>query len=518
MAKKLTALIIMDGFGLSDIKEANAIQMANTPNFDELWTKYPHVSIHASGLDVGLPEGQMGNSEVGHLNIGAGRVVYQDFTRISKAIKDGDFFQNKAFLDAIENVKKHNSKLHLLGLVSEGGVHSHIEHLYALVELAKSQGLPQVYIHAFMDGRDVPPASGKATLEALGSKLRQLEFGKVATVTGRYYAMDRDKRWDRVEKAYNALVLGEGEQADSPVEAMDQSYNAKETDEFVKPTVIMENGKPVAAIEENDSIIFFNFRPDRARELTTSFIDPDFKGFERKNGYFPVHYVTMTQYDETFENLTVAYEPEVLTNTFGEYISKRGKTQLRIAETEKYAHVTFFFNGGVEVPNQGEDRVLIPSPKVPTYDQQPSMSAPEVTEEAIRRIESGKYDVMILNFANCDMVGHTGDMEAAIEAVETVDTCLGKVVAAIQKAGGCALITADHGNAEQMVDYATGEPHTAHTANIVPLIYVDRDRMNVELRKGGRLADIAPTLLDLMNLDKPEEMTGESLIINLKGE
>lgn len=518
MTKKLTALIIMDGFGLSDIKDANAVYSAKTPNFDELWAKYPHTAINASGLDVGLPEGQMGNSEVGHLNIGAGRIVYQDFTRISKAIKDGDFFQNQAFLDAIENVKKNKSKLHLLGLVSEGGVHSHIEHLYALVELAKSQGLPQVFIHAFMDGRDVPPSSGKATLEALESKLQELEFGKVATVSGRYYAMDRDKRWERVEKAYNALVLGEGEAADNPVEAMAQSYDAKETDEFVKPTVIMEGGKPVAVIEENDSIIFFNFRPDRARELTTSFIDPDFQGFERKKGYFPVHYVTMTQYDETFKNLTIAYEPEALTNTFGEYISQHGKTQLRIAETEKYAHVTFFFNGGVEVPNEGEDRVLIPSPKVPTYDQQPSMSAPEVTEEVIRRIESGKYDVIILNYANCDMVGHTGDMQAAIEAVETVDACLGKVVEAIQKAGGCALITADHGNAEQMLDYGTGQPHTAHTSNIVPLIYIDQDRMDVRLRDGGRLADIAPTLLDLMNLDKPEEMTGESLIINLKGE
>jgi 2,3-bisphosphoglycerate-independent phosphoglycerate mutase len=512
MAKQLTALIIMDGFGLSDIKEANAVQAADTPNFDELWESYPHVPIHASGLYVGLPEGQMGNSEVGHLNIGAGRIVYQEFTRISKAIKDGDFFDNKAFLDAIDHVKKNNSKLHLMGLVSEGGVHSHIEHLYALVELAKRQGLPQVYIHAFMDGRDVPPASGKATMETLGSKLRELEFGKVATVSGRYYAMDRDKRWDRVQKAYNALVLGEGEWADNAVEAMDQSYNAKETDEFVKPTVIMENGTPTATIDKNDAVIFFNFRPDRAREITRSFIEPEFKEFDRKKGYFPVHFVSMTQYDETFENLTVAYEPQVLTNTFGQYISEKGKTQLRIAETEKYAHVTFFFNGGVEFPNPEEDRVLIPSPKVPTYDQQPSMSAPEVTEEAIKRIESGKYDVMILNFANCDMVGHTGDMQAAVEAVETVDTCLGKVVAAIRKQGGTVLITADHGNAEQMVDYATGEPHTAHTSNIVPFILVNDQMKDTVLREGGRLADIAPTMLQLMNLEKPKEMTGESLI------
>jgi 2,3-bisphosphoglycerate-independent phosphoglycerate mutase len=512
MAKQMTALIIMDGFGLSDIKEANAIQAADKPNFDGLWESYPHVPIHASGLDVGLPEGQMGNSEVGHLNIGAGRIVYQEFTRISKAIKDGDFFENKAFLDAIDHVKKNNTKLHLMGLVSEGGVHSHIEHLYALVELAKKQGLSQVYIHAFMDGRDVPPASGKSTLETLDSKLRELKFGKVATVSGRYYAMDRDKRWDRVQKAYNALALGEGELADSAVEAMDQSYNAKETDEFVKPTVIMENGKPAATIDENDAVIFFNFRPDRAREITRSFIEPEFKDFERKKGYFPVYYVSMTQYDETFKNLTVAYEPQVLTNTFGQYISEKGKTQLRIAETEKYAHVTFFFNGGVEVPNPGEDRALIPSPKVPTYDQQPSMSAPEVTEEAVKRIESGKYDVMILNFANCDMVGHTGIMQAAVEAVETVDNCLGKVVAAVRKAGGTALITADHGNAEQMIDYATGEPHTAHTSNIVPFILVNDQMKDAVLREGGRLADIAPTMLQLMNLEKPKEMTGESLI------
>lgn len=516
MAKQLTALIIMDGFGLSNIKDANAVEMADKPNFDRLWASYPHVSIHSSGLDVGLPEGQMGNSEVGHLNIGAGRIVYQDFTRISKAIQEGHFFQNKAFLDAITHVKKHNSKLHLLGLVSEGGVHSHMEHLYALVELAKKQGLPQVYIHAFMDGRDVPPASGKAILETLDSKLRQIEFGKVASVSGRYYAMDRDKRWERVQKAYNALVLGEGEIADSSVEAMEQSYNANETDEFVKPTVIMEDGKPLATINENDAIIFFNFRPDRARELTQSFIDPTFGEFERKKGYFPVKYVSMTQYDETFENLTIAYEPESLANTFGEYISKFGKTQLRIAETEKYAHVTFFFNGGIEVPNPGEERILIPSPKVPTYDQQPAMSAPEVTEEAVKRIESGKYDVMILNFANCDMVGHTGDLNAAIEAVETVDTCLGKVVEAIQKIGGTALITADHGNAEQMLDPITGQPHTAHTSNIVPFILVNDSMKQAKLREGGRLADIAPTLLDLMGLDKPKEMTGQSLIISSK--
>ena len=512
MAKKMTALIILDGFGLSDVKEANAIQMANTPNYKELLSKYPHVSIHSSGLDVGLPEGQMGNSEVGHLNIGAGRIVYQEFTRISKAITDGDFFDNKAFIEAIDHVKKNNSKLHLMGLVSEGGVHSHIEHLYALVELAKNHGLSQVYIHAFMDGRDVPPASGKSTLETLGQKLRQLEFGKVATVMGRYYAMDRDKRWDRNQKAYNAMVLGQGKQADNPIEAMEQSYNAKENDEFVKPTIIMENGKPVATIDKDDAIIFFNFRPDRARQITRSFIEPEFNEFERGKGYFPVYFVSLTQYDETFKNIHVAYDPQILTNTFGQYISEQGKTQLRIAETEKYAHVTFFFNGGVEAPNVGEERALIPSPKVATYDLQPSMSAPEVTEEVIKRVTSGAYDVMILNFANCDMVGHTGDLDAAIEAVETVDKCLGKVVGAILSVGGTALITADHGNAEQMVDYATGQPHTAHTSNAVPFILVNDQLASVKLREGGRLADIAPTILELINLEKPKEMTGESLI------
>lgn len=512
MTRDLTALIVMDGFGLSDIKEGNAVAAANTPNFDKYWDAYPHAFMHASGLDVGLPEGQMGNSEVGHLNLGAGRIVYQELTRISKAIEEGSFFMNPALLGAIENVKKHNSKLHLMGLVSDGGVHSHIEHLYALVELAKQHSLPQVYIHCFMDGRDVPPASGKSYIIALEEKLRQYEFGKIATVMGRYYSMDRDKRWDRTKKAYDAMVLGEGEWAESAVEAMEQSYNADETDEFVRPTVVKENGKPVATIGPNDSIIFFNFRPDRARQITRSFIEPDFNEFERKNGYFPVYFTSMTQYDETYTNIHVAYEPEILTNTFGEYISKLGKTQLRIAETEKYAHVTFFFNGGIEYPNEGEERVLIPSPKVPTYDQKPSMSAFEVTDEVVKRIQSGKYDVIILNYANCDMVGHTGDMDAAIEAVETVDKCLGKVVEAIRAVGGRVIITADHGNAEKMIDYDTKQPHTAHTNNPVPVILVDDSRKDVKLRQGGRLADIAPTLLDLMGLEKPEDMTGETLI------
>ncbi len=513
MQKDLIVLIIMDGFGLSDQKEGNAVYQAKTPNLDRYWNEYPHVAIQASGLDVGLPAGQMGNSEVGHLNIGAGRIVYQEFTRISKAIEDGSFFTNKALLAAIENVKKHGTKLHLMGLVSDGGVHSHIEHLYALVELAKRNGLGQVYIHCFTDGRDVPPTSGKSYIETLEQKLEEYKFGKIATVMGRYYAMDRDKRWDRTQKAYDALVLGTGEFASSAVEAMEQSYKADVTDEFVRPTVVLENGKPVATIEPNDSIIFFNFRPDRARQLTRAFIQPEFNEFPRGKGYFPVCFVSMTQYDETFTNIHVAYEPQVLTNTFGEYISKLGKKQLRIAETEKYAHVTFFFNGGVEYPNENEDRVLIPSPKVATYDMKPSMSAFEVTDEVERRIASGEYDVIILNYANCDMVGHTGVMEAAIEAVETVDKCVGRVVEAVRARGGKVIVTADHGNAEQMIDYETGEPHTAHTSNPVPFILIDDTRKNVTLREGGRLADIIPTMLELMGLDKPEEMTGESLIL-----
>ncbi|MDN5277233.1 MAG: 2,3-bisphosphoglycerate-independent phosphoglycerate mutase [Clostridiales bacterium] len=513
MQRDLTVLIIMDGFGLSDQKEGNAVYQARTPNLDRYWNEYPHVAIQASGLDVGLPAGQMGNSEVGHLNIGAGRIVYQEFTRISKAIEDGSFFNNKALLAAIDNVKKHGTKLHLMGLVSDGGVHSHIEHLYALVELAKRNGLQQVYIHCFTDGRDVPPTSGKSYIEALERKLEEYKFGKIATVMGRYYAMDRDKRWDRTQKAYDALVLGTGEFASSAVEAMEQSYKADVTDEFVRPTVVLENGKPVATIGPNDSIIFFNFRPDRARQLTRAFIQPEFNEFPRGKGYFPVCFVSMTQYDETFTNIHVAYEPQVLTNTFGEYISKLGKKQLRIAETEKYAHVTFFFNGGVEYPNENEDRVLIPSPKVATYDMKPSMSAFEVTDEVERRIASGEYDVIILNYANCDMVGHTGVMEAAIEAVETVDKCVGRVVEAVRARGGKVIVTADHGNAEQMIDYETGEPHTAHTSNPVPFILIDDTRKDVTLREGGRLADIIPTMLELMGLTKPEEMTGESLIL-----
>ena len=512
MQKDLTALIIMDGFGINKKKEWNAVYKANTPNIDRYWNEYPHVTIGASGLDVGLPDGQMGNSEVGHLNIGAGRIVYQEFTRVSKAIEDGDFFTNKALLTAIENVKNHGSKLHLMGLVSDGGVHSHIEHLYALVELAKSHGLEQVYIHCFMDGRDVPPSSGKSYIEMLEEKLQEYNLGKIATVSGRYYAMDRDRRWERTQKAYDAMVLGKGKVASSAVEAMEQSYSEGVTDEFVIPTVVLDDGKPVATIGKNDSIIFFNFRPDRTRQITRAFIEEDFSEFARGMGYFPVCFVSMTQYDATYTNIHVAFEPQSLDNTFGEYISKLGKKQLRIAETEKYAHVTFFFNGGVERPNENEDRVLIPSPKVATYDLKPSMSAFEVTDEVERRIASGEYDVIILNYANCDMVGHTGVMEAAVEAVETVDKCVGRVVEAIRAVGGKAIITADHGNAEQMLDYETGQPHTAHTSNPVPLILVDDTRKDAVLRENGRLADIIPTILELMGLEKPEEMTGESLI------
>ncbi|MDD3840129.1 MAG: 2,3-bisphosphoglycerate-independent phosphoglycerate mutase [Clostridia bacterium] len=512
MAKDTTALIILDGFGHCDVREGNAIKLADTKNIDSLKKEYPSACIHASGLDVGLPEGQMGNSEVGHLNIGAGRIVYQDFTRISLSIKEGDFFNKKEFLDAIDNVKKHNSQLHIMGLLSDGGVHSHIEHLYALLELAKKHGLSKVFVHGFLDGRDVPPACAKQYIEALEGKMRELGIGKIATISGRYYAMDRDRRWDRNQKAYNAIVLGEGEIADNGIEAVDLSYNLGKTDEFVLPTVIQENGGPVAVVQPNDSVIFFNFRPDRARQITRSFIEKDFRDFERKNGYVPVFFVSMTQYDKTFENLKVAFKPQRLENTLGEYLSKLGKKQLRIAETEKYAHVTFFFNGGVEKPNEGEDRVLIPSPKVPTYDQKPEMSALEVTQEVINRIDSQKYDVIILNYANPDMVGHTGDLTAAIDAVEIVDKCVGKVIDAIRKQGGKAIITADHGNAELMRDIATGGTVTAHSTNPVPFILVDDQRKDVSLRDGGRLADIVPTMLDIMGIEKPEQMTGQTLI------
>lgn len=510
MGKKITALMILDGFGVREAAEGNAIQLEGTPNIDALKAAYPYTTLGASGMSVGLPDGQMGNSEVGHLNIGAGRIVYQELTRITKAIHDGDFFEKKEFLDAMENCKTHGTALHLLGLVSDGGVHSHMDHLLALVEMAKRQGLEKVYIHCFMDGRDVPPDSGKGFIQQLSDKLKEIGVGEIATVMGRYYAMDRDNRWERVQKAYAAMVLGEGETAECPVCAMKKSYENDVMDEFVLPTVIQKNGKPVAKIQANDSVIFFNFRPDRAREITRALTQPDFDGFQRE--LFPLFYVCMTQYDKTFQNVEVAYKPQVLKNTLGEYLAKLGKKQFRIAETEKYAHVTFFFNGGVEQPNPGEDRILIPSPKVATYDLKPEMSAYEVADKAVELIEGGEYDVMILNFANSDMVGHTGVLEAAEKAVKAVDECTGKVVDAIRRMGGQVMITADHGNSEMMVDPETGGPFTAHTTNPVPFILVSDQYQGAELRTDGILADIAPTLLQLMGEEKPEEMEGKSLI------
>lgn len=506
-----TALIIMDGFGLTACNAGNAICAEGTPNLNKLMSEYPHTQLGASGMSVGLPDGQMGNSEVGHLNIGAGRIVYQELTRITKSIADGDFFSKKEFLDAVENVKKHGGALHLIGLISNGGVHSHQEHLYALLKLAKENGIgDKTFIHCLMDGRDVPPDSGKGFIGQLEAKIKEIGAGKIATVMGRYYAMDRDNRWDRVKLAYDAIVKGEGLDAPSAEKAMQDSYDKKEYDEFVKPTVITENGEPVAKLKKDDSVIFFNFRPDRAREITRSIIDEDFTSFDRE--YFPTYYVSMTQYDKTFKNIHVAYKPQLLENTLGEYLAKNNKKQFRIAETEKYAHVTFFFNGGVEQPNEGEDRFLIPSPKVATYDLQPEMSAPEVCKKAVELIESQQYDVMILNFANCDMVGHTGIFDAAVSAVRAVDECVGKVVDAILSVGGDVLITADHGNAEIMIDPQTGGPFTAHSTNPVPCILVSKAHRLDTLRTGGILADLAPTMLDLMGLAQPAEMEGKSLI------
>ena len=512
--KPLTALIILDGFGYSKSVEGNAIREAGIPYICSLKANYPHTTIMASGLAVGLPDGQMGNSEVGHLNIGAGRVIKQELVRINDAVSDGSFYESEAFIGAIDNCKRNNSALHLMGLCSDGGVHSHLNHLYALLELAKSNGLDRVYIHCFMDGRDVPPTSGIDYVRELEAKLDEIGVGKIATVMGRYWAMDRDNLWDRVQKAYDAMVLGQGQAtADTAVQAVEQSYAKEETDEFVKPTVVLENGRPVATIGEGDSVIFFNFRPDRARQLTRTFIQPDFNGFPRGKGYFHVNFVSMTQYDETFTGLEVVNPPETLENTLGEYLSKLGKTQLRIAETQKYAHVTFFFNGGVEKPNEGEDRVLIPSSKVATFDMKPEMSAYEITDKAVELINEKKYDVMILNFANCDMVGHTGVMEAAMKAVAAVDECVDRVVKAVLDNGGRAFVTADHGNADQMVDPETGEPFTAHTTNPVPFIAVGPEMVGKTLREGGRLADIAPTMLHSMGIPVPAEMTGKSLIV-----
>ena len=502
--KKPLVLMILDGFGINHADYGNAIHAAKKPNLDKYFAQYPHTQLGASGLDVGLPDGQMGNSEVGHTNIGAGRIVYQELTRITKSIQDGDFFENEALLSAVENCKKNNSSLHLMGLLSDGGVHSHIEHLYGLLELAKKHGLSKVYVHCFMDGRDVPPTSGKEFVEQLQNKCSELSVGKIASVMGRYYAMDRDNRWERVEKAYDVLVRGKGVVCKDAVQAMADSYANDVTDEFVVPCVI---GNPEEGrISANDSVIFYNFRPDRAREITRTLVDPDFSGFARD--FFPLCYVCMTQYDATMPNVQVAFKPQSLNDTFGEYISKQGLTQLRIAETEKYAHVTFFFNGGVETVSEGEDRALINSPKVATYDLKPEMSAYEVTDELLSRLDSGKYDVVILNFANCDMVGHTGVFDAAVKAVEAVDTCVGKVVEKVLSMEGTVLLTADHGNADRMYE-EDGSPFTAHTTNPVPFLVIGQG--DCKLRE-GRLADIAPTMLKILGLPQPEAMTGTSLL------
>lgn len=501
--KKPLILMILDGFGIAPEK-GNAIKAANKPNIDKLFAENPVTQIGASGMDVGLPDGQMGNSEVGHTNMGAGRIVYQELTRITKTINEDKLKENEAIVNAMDKAIENGTALHLMGLLSSGGVHSHNTHLYGILELAKKKGLENVYVHAFLDGRDVPPSSAAEFMDELLDKMKEIGVGKVATVSGRYYAMDRDNNWDRVEKTYAAMVYGEGEKADCPVCAVKNSYDKGVTDEFVVP-VVVEGG---AQVKPNDSIIFFNFRPDRAREITRTFVDPDFKGFERKNGFFPVNFVCMTQYDATMPNVDVAFKPQTLKNTLGEYVSNKGMTQLRIAETEKYAHVTFFFNGGVEKQYEGEDRILVKSPAVATYDLQPEMSAYEVTDKLVPAIESGKYDMIILNYANCDMVGHTGVFEAAVKAVEAVDTCVGRVVEAIKKMGGVALITADHGNADKMVD-ADGSPFTAHTTNPVPFCVIGYD---CQLREGGRLADIAPTMLQIMGLEQPAEMDGVSLI------
>ncbi len=510
MTKKPVMLMILDGFGISENENGNAIVAAKKPNLDKYISKYPNTKIAASGLKVGLPEGQMGNSEVGHLNIGAGRIVYQELTRITKAIEDGDFFTNEALNKAVDNAIKNDSALHLMGLLSDGGVHSHIGHLKGLLELAKRKGLSKVYVHAFMDGRDVAPSSGKDFIVQLENIMKEVGVGEIATISGRYYAMDRDNRWERVQLAYDAMTLGKGEVATSAVDAMINSYNNDKTDEFVLPTVIEKNGQPVAKIVSGDSVIFFNFRPDRAREMTRAIVDREFVGLEREQ--LDVTFVTMTQYDKTLENVEVAYKPESYTNTLGEYVAKNGLTQLRIAETEKYAHVTFFFNGGVEKPNENEDRAIVASPKVATYDLKPEMSAFELTDELVKRIDEDKYDMIILNYANPDMVGHTGVVEAAIKAVEAVDTCLGKVVEKVLEKEGTVFITADHGNAEVMINPETGNPFTAHTSNLVPLLWISKDAEGRALKEDGKLADLAPTMLEVMGLAKPAEMTGESLL------
>ena len=506
MNRKLTMLMILDGYGINENENGNAISVAKTPVMDRLMKQNPNTIIKTSGLDVGLPEGQMGNSEVGHTNIGAGRIVYQELTRITKSIEDGDFFSIPEFVQAIDNCKKNNTKLHVMGLLSDGGVHSHIRHLYAILELAKRKDFEDVYVHCFLDGRDTPPASAENYILKLEKKMAEKGVGKIASIIGRFYAMDRDKRWERLQKAYDAIVNGVGEKASTAQMAIEDSYQKEIFDEFVVPTLICNGEEPIATIGEKDSVIFFNFRPDRAREITRALVDENFDAFETKK--LNLFYVCFTNYDETIPNVEIAFKKAELKNTFGEIVSNNNLTQLRIAETEKYAHVTFFFNGGEERQYNGEERILVPSPKVETYDMQPEMSAYEVTNKVVEAIKSQKYDTIILNYANSDMVGHTGSLEAAVKAVEAVDECLGRVVDAIEKVGGVLLITADHGNSEQMIDYMTGEPHTAHTTNPVPLIIVG---MDVKL-KTGRLADLAPTMLDIMGIEKPEEMTGESLI------
>ena len=507
MNRKPVALIILDGFGLNPNPEGNAISLAKKPVIDKLFNTYPNTIIRTSGLDVGLPDGQMGNSEVGHTNIGAGRIVYQELTRITEEIKEKRFFENSELCQAIENCLFNNSSLHVMGLLSDGGVHSHNTHLYAILEMAKGKSLENVYVHCFFDGRDVPPDSSYKYVLELEDKIKQIGVGKIASIMGRYYAMDRDNRWDRVELAYNAMVYGKGNRDTAAAKAVKSSYEKGVLDEFVIPTVITKDDEPVSMIKEKDSVVFFNFRPDRAREITRVFTQKDFEGFDRK--LIKVFFVCMTQYDKTFENVHVAYKPQNLENTFGKYISEKGLSQLRIAETEKYAHVTFFFNGGTEIAYKNEDRVLIPSPKVPTYDLKPEMSAYEVTQEVVKRIGFKKYDVIILNYANLDMVGHTGKIEAVIKAIETIDECLGMVIKAVDKQNGVALITADHGNSEQLIDYETCGVFTAHTTNPAPLIIIGMD--NVKLRE-GQLADLAPTMLDILGLEKPGEMTGNSLI------
>ena len=491
MSKKLVMLAILDGWGINEREDGNAVKLAKTPNLDSIMKQYPHTIMHTSGLNVGLPDGQMGTSEVGHMNIGAGRIVYQDLAKITKSIQDGDFFENEAFLKAVKNCKEHNSDMHLMGLTSDGGVHTHINHLFALLELCKKEGLEKVYVHCFTDGRDTPPTSGETYIIELEDKIKEVGVGKIASISGRYYAMDRDTNYDRVKLAYDALTKGEGFTAKTAVDAIENAYQREEFDEFIKPTVITENDKPVALIKPNDSVIFFNFT-----------------GFEREQ--MPLTYVCMTDYDDTIPNVEIAYKTEPIKNTFGEYISKLGYKQLRIAETEKYAHVTFFFNGGNEVKYENEDRILVASPKVATYDLKPEMSAYEVTDKLVDAIRKGAYDVIILNYANCDMVGHTGILDAAIKAVETIDECIGRVVEEVKRVNGTMIITADHGNAEQMIDYETGDPHTAHTTNPVPLVAIGLDD-GVKLKE-GRLADIAPTMLEIMGVEQPVEMTGESLI------